>query len=108
MTTHATRDRGEILHFAGFHRLSPALSDRGEPKFSAAPGDGLARCGWEAFFHALDRHHLAVAFDPGDASSLRFVPAGAAVSGGEHPSLASALEHARRFWRSMFPRVKQG
>ncbi len=96
-----TRDRGEILHLAGFRRLSPALSDRGEPAFSSAAGDGLARCGWENFFAACRAHHLAVAFDDGDRASVRFVPEDEAR---EHPSTESALAHARRFWRAMFPR----
>jgi hypothetical protein len=102
MTTHATRDRGEILHFAGFHHLSPALSERGDPAFSAAPGDGLSRCGWETFFGRMRERGLALSFEPEDGSSARFVPCDRVEE--EHPSLASAVEHARRFWAAMFPR----
>jgi hypothetical protein len=104
--THATCDRGEILHFAGFHHLSPALSERGDPALSAATGDGLTRCGWEPFFAAMGRRGLAASFDPEDPSSVRFVPA--RHRGGRHPSLAGAVDHARRFWKAMFPRPKAG
>ena len=74
---HATRDRGTIIHFAGFHHLSPALDDRSRPTFSAGPGDGLARCGWERFFEAVRADGLALEYDPDDAASARFVPASA-------------------------------
>ena len=99
----ATADRGDIIHFAGFHHLSPALDRDGKPAFSAGSGDGLTRCGWERFFDALGRHRLALLRDD-DASSARFVAAG-----GETPrarpgvGLSSALEDARRFWDALFP-----
>ncbi len=100
----STTDRGDIVHFAGFHHLSPALDGRSMPAFSAAPGDGLARCGWERFFDAMGRHGLALILDPADPSSARFVPA--ARARGEraaHGGLAGALEHAGRFWRALLP-----
>ena len=78
----ATADRGLIIHFAGFHHLSPALDDRSRPAFSAGAGDGLARCGWESFFKAMRAHGLALGFDPGDAASVRFLPASGARQAG--------------------------
>ncbi len=114
--TGTTTDRGDIIHFAGFHHLSPARDERGAPAFSAAAGDGLARCGWERFFRALSERALAVARDPQDGSSARFVPwapsrrddtapEGAAGHGG----LAGALEHSRRFWKALVaPRPPPG
>jgi hypothetical protein len=54
----------------------------------------------------MGRRRLAVSLDPEDPSSVRFVPADRREGG--HPSLASALDHARRFWKAMFPRAKEG
>jgi hypothetical protein len=99
-----TFDRGAILHFAGFHHLSPALDERGEPALSGEAGDGRARCGWEKFFAAMTARGLALAFDPEDASSTRFVPAGRTKDEGEHASLASAIEHSKRFVRALLAR----
>jgi hypothetical protein len=95
-----TIDRGAILHFAGAHHLSPALDGGGSPALSAESGGGLERCGWERFFAAMTARHLALAFTPDDPASARFVAAGGR-SGGEHGSLAGAIEHARRFLKAM-------
>ena len=103
--TGTTTDRGDIIHFAGFHHLSPALDAGGHPAFSAGTGDGLARCGWAAFFDGLGRHHLALERDPDDATSARFVPAHGPTPHA-HPGqgpLGHALEHSRRFWAALFP-----
>jgi len=100
----STTDRADIVHFAGFHHLSPALDGRSMPAFSAAPGDGLARCGWERFFDAMGRRGLALLFDPADPASARFVPAAQARrERAAHGGLAGALDHARRFWRALLP-----
>lgn len=100
-----TSDRGDVIHFAGFHRLSPALDAGGKPAFSAQSADGLARCGWEGFFDALARHHLALERDPEDAASARFVPAGGATPHADPPraGLGEAIAHARRFWAALCP-----
>ncbi len=101
----ATTDRGAIVHFAGFQRLSPALDRQSRPAFSAEAGDGLARCGWESFFAAMRRGGLALEYEPGHAASARFVPAAQAQREGEpEGGLPAAVEHARRFWRALFPR----
>jgi hypothetical protein len=96
-----TSDRGAILHFAGFHHLSPALDAAGGPALGAAPGEGARRCGWEPFFAAMAARGLALAFDPADGASARFVPAAAARDAGEHATLASAIAHAKRFVRAL-------
>jgi hypothetical protein len=98
----STTDRGDIVHFAGFHRLSPALDGRSMPAFSAVAGDGLTRCGWASFFAAMASRDLALAYDPADGTSARFLPAAEAPRG-PRPGLADALQHARRFWRALFP-----
>jgi hypothetical protein len=69
-TPRATADRGEIIHHAGRHRLSPAVRD-GVPVL-VGPGDAEGRCGWERFFRALDARRLALA--PDEAGG-RLVPA---------------------------------
>ncbi len=98
----ATTDRGDILHLAGFCRLSPALRD-GAPAL-VAPGDaGAVRCGWEEFFRALSASGLAVAWTPDDPASARLVPRAEARRDPPHrPSLARAVASARKFvdaWR---------
>lgn len=88
-------DRAEVIHFAGRHRLSPALRD-GAPALVAAgePGD---RCGWAPFFAALAERRLAVSFEPDDPSSLSFVPhGGGRADAGRAPSRGLFAE-ARRF-----------
>jgi len=64
-----TIDRGEIIHHAGFHRLSPAVR-HGAPLL-VGPGDQAGRCGWEAFFRAMDG--LGLAAELGEDGSARFV-----------------------------------
>lgn len=68
-----TTDRGEIIHFAGRHRRSPALI-AGAPAL-VEPRERDGRCGWAAFFAALDRAGGAAELDPADGS-VRAVPRG--------------------------------
>jgi hypothetical protein len=67
-----TTDRGEIIHFAGRHLRSPALI-AGAPAL-VEPRDRSGRCGWAAFFAALDR--AGGAAELGADGSLRAVPRG--------------------------------
>jgi hypothetical protein len=100
----ATRDRGEILHFAGRHSLSPALR-AGIPTFVSGPDPSATRCGWETFFRAMGDRGLAVVLKPDDAASAEFRPlADVRDVPRPHGSLGSALEQSRRFWRALFPR----
>lgn len=93
----ATVDRGEIIHFAGQHGLSPALRD-GAPAF-AAGRDAAARCGWEAFFGALEARGLALAWDPADPAAAAFAPrAGLALRGHGSPG---GLARSARFLRAL-------
>jgi hypothetical protein len=94
----ATADRADIMHTAGFLRLSPALRD-GAPALVAAGEAGVARCGWEPFFRALDARRLAVAWEPGDPASVRLVPRAAAPPARRSPE-GGALAEARRFLRA--------
>lgn len=97
----ASVDRGEIIHLAGRHRLSPALRE-GAPAL-VAQGDGAGRCGWAPFFAALEARRLAVAFEPDDPDSIRIVarprdpgaarPSPSAAAGPDR----SAIGVARRF-----------
>jgi hypothetical protein len=99
----ATRDRGDIIHFAGRHGLSPALRE-GLPTFVTGPDPSARRCGWETFFRAMGDRRLALLYDPEDAASVELRPeADVADVPRPHGSLGSALDHARRFWRALFP-----
>lgn len=94
MSTVVSADRGEIVHLAGRHHLSPALRD-GAPVLLA--GETAGRCGWEPFFRALLDRRLAVAFE--EDGSARAVP-GAGVPA--HPrSRGDPLAEARRFLRAL-------
>ncbi len=66
----ATRDRADVIHFAGRHRLSPALHE-GRPVLVAA-GEQGERCGWEPFFRAMERRGLAL--EMGEEGAFRLVP----------------------------------
>jgi hypothetical protein len=67
-----TADRGEILHYAGRHSLSPALRE-GVPAL-VGPGDRDGRCGWEAFFAAMTSRRLALSVPEPETAEARFVP----------------------------------
>lgn len=102
----ATRDRGEIIHFAGHHGLSPALRD-GAPVFVSGHDPTATRCGWEPFFRAMGERRLALVHDTDDPGAHEFLPEDQ-VRGLRHvhASLGSAVHHARRFWRALFPGAK--
>ncbi len=97
----ATSDRGEILHLAGLHSLSPTLAG-GVP--GLVSGQDPARCGWEPFFAALERRRLALVLDPEVPSSAAFVAAREAKAlRRPRPGLAAALSHSGRFLRALLP-----
>jgi hypothetical protein len=99
----ATRDRGDIIHFAGFHGLSPALRD-GVPAFVAGHDATATRCGWETFFRAMGDRRLAMGYDPEDGASAQFRSAADLVDlAPPHAGSEGALEHARRFLRALSP-----
>ncbi len=87
-----TRDRADVIHFAGRHRLSPALRE-GAPAL-VAHGEEGERCGWEPFFRAMDERALALDADP-DSGAFRFVPAAQARRRRTGPG--AALSEACRF-----------
>jgi hypothetical protein len=104
----STADRGDIIHFAGRHRLSPALRD-GAPALVAV-GDPGQRVGWAEFFAELRARELVASFDPEDPASFRLVPAGASAQGAAAPAHGpggrGVLAEARRFLaalRGRFP-----
>ena len=96
----ATADRGEIIHLAGRHGLSPALRD-GAPGFSSGHGDA-ARCGWEVFFAAMEARGLALAWDPDDPAAAVLAPRrGLPLSGHGSPG---GLARSARFVRALLGR----
>ncbi len=101
--TKATEDRGEVMHFAGFHHLSPALDDQVGPAFfhEGSGSEGLVRCGWARFFEAMREHQAALVYDAEDPSSARFVrKAEGRSEGGHHSGFARSVEHAKRFMKA--------
>jgi hypothetical protein len=100
----ATSDRGEIIHFAGEHGLSPALAE-GAPAFASGHGGG-DRCGWEALFAAMEARGLALAWDPEDPSAAAFVPRrGLPLAGHGSPG---GLARSGRFLRALLGRDRAG
>jgi hypothetical protein len=96
----ATHDRGEVLSFAGFHHLSPALRD-GAPRLVVA-ADNAGRVGWEPFFAALDAAGLVMAWDTEDPASALPISAdeGRAMERiPTHASMDDALRFVRAFRR---------
>jgi hypothetical protein len=93
----ATHDRGEVLSFAGFHHLSPALRD-GAPRL-VGEGENAGRLGWEPFFAALDAAGLVMAWDTEDPSAASPIPAADGQALRRIPR-AGAMEQARRFVRA--------
>ena len=97
----AISDRGDIVHLAGLHSLSPALVD-GAPRLVSGPDP--ARCGWEPFFAAMEGRRLALAYDPEAPTSAVLVAAREAKPFRRaHPGFAAALSHSGRFLRALFP-----
>jgi hypothetical protein len=96
-----TVDRADVIHFAGRHRLSPALRD-GAPVLVPS-GETGGRCGWAPFFAALRERRLAVSYSPDDPASVTFVSdRDAAAHPSPSPSPGPArgggvLAEARRF-----------
>src|SRR5512138_1557555 len=91
-----TVDRAEVIHFAGRHRLSPAIRD-GAPALVPAP-ETAGRCGWAPFFAALEAAGLAASLDPDDPASFTLVPRGGGRAGaGPAPASRGAVAEARRF-----------
>ena len=92
----ASTDRGDVVHLAGFRRLSPAVREGGPALVGA--GDPAGRCGWADFFAALAARRLAVAWTDDGAGPVRLVPRREARRDPVHrPSLSRALAQARAF-----------
>lgn len=98
----ATVDRGEIIHFAGQHGLSPALRD-GAPAF-ASGRDLAGRCGWEAFFAAMEARDLALDWDPEDPASAGFAPRREVSSRFAGHGAGGGLAGSGRFLRALLER----
>ncbi len=99
----ATDDRGEVIHFAGFHSLSPALVE-GRPALTSGGDPAAVRCGWEALFHAMGDQDLVLVRDDEDPGASAFVPRSRAVfARSEPPPGHGPIEHAVRFLRALRP-----
>ena len=82
-----TLDRGEIIHHAGRHGLTPALAD-GAPVL-LGPGEPGRRCGWAPFFSALDARGEAL--DLASDGAARRAPRAGGPSPAGHPSAAAGF-----------------
>ncbi len=104
-----TTDRGAIIHFAGFHHLSPALDGKGMPAFSEEASPELKRCGWATFFEAAGSRGLAMSYALEDGASARFVAGREAHDeGAPTHGLGEAIAHSRRFLANLFPEKPAG
>ncbi len=104
----ATEDRGEIIHFAGQHGLSPALVG-GRPALTSGSGPAAVRCGWEPLFRAMGEQDLALVRDDQDPGASAFVPRAQVIWARPEPAPGhSALEHAVRFLHALRPPGKHG
>jgi hypothetical protein len=103
-----TCDRAEIIHFAGRHRLSPALRD-GVPALVGA-SETAGRCGWAEFFAGMRAGRLAASFERDDPSSFRLVPPGgaSAPAAAARARAPGAFEEARRFLAALRGRPPRG
>jgi hypothetical protein len=90
-----TSDRGDVIHFAGHHHLSPAVRD-GAPAL-VGHGDVAGRCGWATFFEALERRALAARFDPEDGASFSTVPRAKAAAAPRPAAARGWRAEVRRF-----------
>jgi hypothetical protein len=72
-----SHDRGDIIGFIGRQHGSPALKKgTDEPAISTGHGDAeVERVGWPAFFAAIEKRKLDLAFD-GASGEHRFIPRG--------------------------------
>jgi hypothetical protein len=95
----ATRDRGQVIHQAGFHRLSPGLR-QGRPVL-LAEGDGPGRTGWAPFLAAMEAAGLALAWEPDVPGTAALVPLAEARPLERRAGLAEGLAHCRRFLRAL-------
>ncbi|BDG01671.1 hypothetical protein [Anaeromyxobacter oryzae] len=99
-----TIDRGDVIHFAGRHHLSPALRD-GVPVL-AGHGDPAGRCGWATFFAELGGRGLAARLDPEDGGSFAAVPR--TEAGAAHAARRPPVAEARRFVEALRGRFSPG
>lgn len=96
-----TKHRDQIIHFAGFHHLSPAIDAQGAPAFSHETGDGLTRGGWAPFFKALNSRGLVMRYDAADGSSAAFVSSSSPDDSEPGHGIAHAIDHDRQLWRAL-------
>jgi hypothetical protein len=90
-------DRGDVIHFAGRHGLSPASRD-GAPAL-LAHGEPGQRCGWEPLFAALAARGETLALAPDGGWAL--APLGAAPAPPRPSAPAEFLHRATSTLRAL-------
>ena len=64
MSKRATTDHGEIIHFAGAHKLFPVQAANGEVRLaSREDAGGETRIGWPAYFRPFIDRRLVFLYD---------------------------------------------
>ena len=86
MAKKATRDHGEIIHFAGRRRLFPVVSRADSSAIRLASADDQkedeVRVGWPAFFRPFIDRHLVFLYDETSGQPVTREEADAALAEG--------------------------
>jgi hypothetical protein len=81
MPKRVTTDHGEIIHFAGAHKLFPVLR-KGEPRLVSREEvqDGDVRIGWPAWFRPFIDRRLVFLYDETGGQAVTRAEADAALA----------------------------
>jgi hypothetical protein len=86
MAKKTTIDHGEIIHFAGAHRLFPVArkDDRAQVRLAARDDvtENELRVGWPVYFRAFIDGGLVFLHDEAGGQAVTRAEAGAALAGG--------------------------
>ena len=81
MPKRATTDHGEIIHFAGAHKLFPVLR-KGEARLASRDelAEGDVRVGWPAYFRPFIDRRLVFLYDETGGQAVTRAEADAALA----------------------------
>lgn len=86
MPKRATTDHGEIIHFAGRHRLFPVAKrdDRTQVRLAAREDvrEDEVRVGWQDYFRPFIDRHLVFLYDETGGQAVTRAEADAAIAAG--------------------------
>jgi hypothetical protein len=82
MPKQATTDHGEIIHFAGAHKLFPVKSAHGEVRLASREDAGQdVRVGWPDYFRPFIDRRLVFLYDEAGGQAVTRAEADAALGG---------------------------